>query len=82
MQLGTRWSAGGTVPPLLPGAVAAAIAEVEASLTDADRAGWRWQLTWLEGRPVVEADSGLVIRYDPVADAAIIAAPDEADLGE
>ena len=26
--------------------------------------GWRWTLTWLEGRPVVELDDGTVIRVD------------------
>jgi hypothetical protein len=43
----------------------AAIAEVEAELADADTATWRWTLTWLEGRPVVELDDGTTLRYDP-----------------
>jgi hypothetical protein len=45
-----------------------AVAEVEAELADADTATWRWTLTWLEGRPVVELDDGTTLRYDPQTD--------------
>ena len=61
MQLGTRWPVGGETPPRLPDAVVTAIREVEAELSDIDTAQWRWTLTWLEGRPVVELDDGTVI---------------------
>lgn len=61
MQLGTRWSVGGEVPPRVPDAMVAAIREVEAAL-DADGASMRWTLTWLEGRPVAELDDGTVLR--------------------
>ncbi|TPX03742.1 hypothetical protein FJ656_15535, partial [Schumannella luteola] len=47
---------GGEVPPRVPDAMVAAIREVEAELADVDTAAWRWTLTWLEGRPVVELD--------------------------
>ena len=46
----------------------AAIAEVEAEVADLDTSAWRWTLTWLEGRPVVELDDGTTLRYDPATD--------------
>jgi hypothetical protein len=39
-----------------------AIASVEEDLAGIDVTGWRWTLTWLEGRPVVELDDGTIIR--------------------
>ncbi|PZQ88227.1 MAG: hypothetical protein DI534_12245 [Leifsonia xyli] len=62
MQLGTRWAVGGEVPPRIPDALVAAIREVESELADLDTASWRWTLTWLEGRPVVELDDGTRLR--------------------
>ncbi len=62
MQLGTRWSIGDEPPARLGGDVVAAIARVEAELAGVDTTGWRWTLTWLEGRPVVELDDGTTIR--------------------
>jgi hypothetical protein len=62
MQLGTRWSAGVKPPTRLDEGMRVRIAEVEAGLSDEERAAWRWTLTWLEGRPVVESDSGVVLR--------------------
>ena len=81
MQLGTRWSVGADAPASLPAAVTAAVREVEAELAAIDEPGfdptlWRWTLTWLEGKPVVELDDGTVIRYDPSADAAVITQPE------
>jgi hypothetical protein len=79
MQLGTRWPVGGT-PPRLPDAVTHAIAEVEAELHDIDTSGWRWTLTWREGKPIVELDDGTTIRYDSANETAtIIDAVDEDD---
>ena len=75
MQLGTRWELGAEPPPRLPDAVVAAIAAVEIELAGLDTTGWRWTLTWLEGRPVVELDDGTTIRYDSVTDSATIEAP-------
>ena len=68
MQLGTRWPVGATPPDRLPAAMVTAVAEVEAEVTDVDTATWRWTLTWLEGRPVVELDDGTTLRYDPQTD--------------
>lgn len=62
MQLGTRWSVGGEVPPRVPEAMVAAIREVEAELDAVDTGSWRWTLTWLESRPVVELDDGTRLR--------------------
>lgn len=60
MQLGTRWNVSEEPPAPLPENVAKAIREVEAEI--GDRPGWRWTLTWLESRPVVELDDGTIIR--------------------
>jgi hypothetical protein len=65
MQLGTRWAVGATPPDRLPVAVVAAVAEVEAEVSEIDTSTWRWTLTWLEGRPIVELDDGTTLRYDP-----------------
>ncbi|PJJ71955.1 hypothetical protein CLV46_1514 [Diaminobutyricimonas aerilata] len=62
MQIGTRWAVGGEPPARLPEAVVEAVRGVEAELADADTSRWRWTLTWLENRPVVELDDGTVIR--------------------
>ena len=62
MQLGTRWNVGDEPPARLSGAVREAVARVEAELAGISTDGWRWTLTWLEGRPVVELDDGTSIR--------------------
>ncbi|KQQ51453.1 hypothetical protein [Plantibacter sp. Leaf314] len=64
MQLGTRWSVGATAPEAVPPAVRVAIASEEQILRDqqVDTTAWRWTLTWLERRPVVELDDGTTIR--------------------
>ena len=41
-----------------------AIREVETEVEALDTTQWRWTLTWLEGRPVVELDDGTTIRVD------------------
>lgn len=69
MQLGTRWPVGTEAPARLPVAMRDAIADVEVELTGTDTSAWRWTLTWLEGRPIVELDDGTVLRYDPQNDA-------------
>ena len=67
MQLGTRWAVGGETPGRLPDAMVAAIREVESELIGTDTSAWRWTLTWLEGRPVVELDDGTTLRLDPAS---------------
>jgi hypothetical protein len=60
MQLGTRWNLGDDPPARLPESVVEAIRGVESEV--GPREGWRWTLTWLESRPVVELDDGTTIR--------------------
>lgn len=64
MQLGTRWSVGATPPDRLDKAVVLAIRDEEAQLAEVDTTQWRWTLTWLESRPVVQLDDGTTIRTD------------------
>ncbi len=66
MQLGTRWAVGATPPDRVPDAMVAAIAEVESEVAALDTASWRWTLTWLEGRPIVQLDDGTTLRLDPL----------------
>jgi hypothetical protein len=68
MQLGTRWPVGDEPPNRLPVVMVGAIADVESESEDVDTSGWRWTLTWLEGRPVVELDDGTVLHYDPATE--------------
>ncbi|WP_022885246.1 hypothetical protein [Glaciibacter superstes] len=77
MQLGTRWPVGGTLPSGLPEVVEIAVKSVEDDHRDtgSDTAQWRWTLTWLEGKPVIELDDGTVIRYDSAEDSATITQP-------
>lgn len=77
MQLGTRWSVGADTPARLPAAVVDAVRTVEAEVASFDTSAWRWTLTYLEGRPVVELDDGTVIRYDPLRERALITPPGE-----
>lgn len=65
MQLGTRWPVGGDIPRSLPESVVAAVRTVEAEIADIDTANWRWTLTYLEGRPIVDLDDGTQITHDP-----------------
>ncbi|HEU4808570.1 MAG TPA: hypothetical protein VFT01_09930 [Homoserinimonas sp.] len=62
MQLGMRWAVGGEPPAALPAPVRVAVRQVEDNLAGIDTGAWRWTLTWLEGRPVVELDDGTTIR--------------------
>ena len=71
MQLGTRWSLGDTPPASLPEAVLGAILTVEAELTGHESAAtWRWTLTYLENKPIVQLDDGTTIRFDPASNTA------------
>jgi len=65
MQIGTRWKVGAEPPSRLPDSVKAAIARTESEVEDLDTERWRWTLTWLENRPVVELNDGTTIRMGP-----------------
>ena len=77
MQLGTRWGVGENAPATLPEVVLLAVKTVEDDLRKlaTDTTAWKWTLTWLERKPVVELDDGTVIRYDDRDDAATITLP-------
>lgn len=81
MQLGTRWTVGGDPPRTLPEIVVTAVRAVESDLADAGAAtgDWRWTLTWLEGKPVLELDDGTTVTYRPDEDAAYITQPQGRD---
>jgi len=78
MQMGTRWSVGDDAPSQLSADVRAAVATVEAEVAEIDTTQWRWTLTWLEGRPVVELDDGTTIRVDALGVVTVEAPTDEA----
>jgi hypothetical protein len=66
MQLGTRWSSGDEPPRSVPAELAGAIRDVDATIPQ-DLYGQprpRWTLTWLEGRPVAELDTGVIVEID------------------
>ncbi|AZZ51538.1 hypothetical protein [Rathayibacter festucae] len=84
MHLGTRWPVGGDTPSTLPEIVVTAVRDVEGELAAAgtDSSAWRWTLTWLEGKPVLELDDGTTITYRPDEDAAYITQPQGRVEGE
>lgn len=66
MQLGTRWTSGDEPPRSVPAALRAGIEAVDATIP-ADQLGQprpRWTLTWLEGRPIAELDTGIIVSLD------------------
>jgi len=81
MQLGTRWNVGGQPPQRLPESVVVAIRGVEDELAteSVDASTWRWTLTYLEGKPVVELDDGTSIHLDPAGHAQVTNPDDAAE---
>ncbi|MFB8146970.1 hypothetical protein ACFC1W_09510 [Microbacterium sp. NPDC056003] len=66
MQLGTRWTSGDEPPKSVPAALRGEIEAVDATIP-ADQLGQprpRWTLTWLEGRPIAELDTGIIVSLD------------------
>lgn len=63
MQLGTRWTAGAQPPASVPAELRETIAKVEEHLPSAVAGGAMpgWTLTWLEGRPIAELDTGVTV---------------------
>lgn len=60
MQLGTRWAAGAPAPSSVPEALRAEIERIDKTLAQPGAAP-SWTLTWLEGRPIAELDSGIEV---------------------
>lgn len=66
MQLGTRWTSGDEPPTSVPQELRGEIASVDATIP-ADLFGQprpRWTLTWLEGKPIAELDTGIIVSLD------------------
>ena len=66
MQLGTRWTSGDQPPAAVPAALARGIHSVDEAFADDDlgQPRPRWTLTWLEGRPIAELDTGVIVTLD------------------
>ncbi|MDN3494456.1 hypothetical protein QL996_00800 [Planococcus sp. APC 4015] len=79
MQLGTRWTSGDEPPKAVPEALVSGIRSVDASMS-VDTLGQprpRWTLTWLEGRPIAELDSGVVVTLGADGTAVVDHDPDD-----
>jgi hypothetical protein len=50
-----------------------AVFEVEGELAEqgVDAKDWSWTLTWLEGRPVAELDTGVIVSLDAQGQAVV-----------
>ena len=80
MQLGTRWTSGDTPPAAVPASLRAA--DRSASTAPSPTTGSvsrapRWTLTWLEGRPIAELDTGVIVTLD--ADGQAVVTHDDDD---
>jgi len=79
MQLGTRWTSGEEPPQAVPEALRHGIRSVDATIP-LDQLGQprpRWTLTWLEGKPIAELDTGVIVTLD--ADGKAVARNDPED---
>lgn len=79
MQLGTRWTSGDEPPQAVPEALRRGIRAVDDTIP-ADQLGQprpRWTLTWLEGKPIAELDTGVIVSLD--ADGEAVARHDPHD---
>lgn len=83
MRMGTRWSAGDEAPAAVPASLRAEIIAVDRAVLGAttptpDQGGTpRWTLTWLEGRPIAELDTGVIVSID--ADGTVVVRHDVDD---
>lgn len=79
MQLGTRWTSGDEPPAAVPAAVAEAVRRVDTAIPDDDlgQPRPRWTLTWLEGRPIAELDTGYIVTVDEDGTATVRHDPDD-----
>ncbi len=63
MQLGTRWTSGDAIPAAVPAVLHEQIRLVDTAVPG-DSLGQprpRWTLTFLEGRPIAELDTGVIV---------------------
>ena len=82
MQLGTRWTSGDEPPAAVPEVLRSGIRAVD-DATPGDELGQprpRWTLTWLEGRPIAELDTGVIVSLDADGQA-VVRHDDETGFG-
>ena len=82
MQLGTRWTSGDEPPKGVPEVLVRGIEEVDATIP-ADPLGQprpRWTLTWLEGKPIAELDTGVIVSLDADGEP-VVAHDDDTSFG-
>lgn len=82
MQLGTRWTSGDEPPKSVPEALRRGIRSVD-DATPGDDLGQprpRWTLTWLEGKPIAELDTGVIVSLDEDGEP-VVRHDDEAGFG-
>ena len=78
MQLGTRWTSGEEPPKAVPAALRAQIAAVDAAVTDdIGQPRPSWTLTFLEGRPIAELDTGVLVELTSDGDVVVRHDPDD-----
>ncbi|MEN2740813.1 hypothetical protein ABCS02_23730 [Microbacterium sp. X-17] len=79
MRLGTRWRAGDVPPASVPENLRAQIRAVEEAMPP-DLLGqpnpW-WTLTWLEGRPVAELETGVMVTVTADGEVVVQHDPDD-----
>ena len=79
MQLGTRWTSGDEPPKAVPAALVRGIRSVDETIP-ADQLGQprpRWTLTWLEGKPIAELDTGVIVSLDADGEAVVRHDPED-----
>lgn len=77
MRMGTRWAAGDPPPAAVPASLHAIIAAVEADVLAGGGSKPGWTLTWLEGRPYAELDTGAIVTLDRDGEAVAHHDPDD-----
>lgn len=80
MRLGTRWTARTTPPAAVPDVLRPQIAAVEDVIDEgqwAQQPAPSWTLTFLEGRPVAELDTGVIVTTDAAGRAIVRHDPED-----
>ena len=82
MQLGTRWTSGDEPPKSVPEALRRGIRSVDDAIPrdDLGQPRPRWTLTWLEGKPIAELDTGVIVSLDEDGEP-VVRHDDEAGFG-
>ena len=73
MQLGTRWTSGDEPPAAVPVSIRGQIQAVDRAIPgdDLGQPRPRWTLTFLEGRPIAELETGVVVSLDADGNAVV-----------